>query len=210
MNRRLFPAVCLLASAALAMAACSQSAPVNTAAPQETTAAAPAPPKAVPDPDAEPVSRASPPMLTPVALGTFEPGNPVAQATTGKLTIDDLEMKGENGSLYKTERVAIVRGGDQYSAGQTYGATMQVEASQAIELRRVIEQTPPKQTPANSFCGAQPTGFIALAKISEGSGDVIKLIALQGSDLPAASAQGVGLCASMFYMGKALSEKATS
>ncbi|MGD6006366.1 hypothetical protein QUU98_22575, partial [Xanthomonas citri pv. citri] len=61
-----------------------------------------------------------------------------------------------------------------------------------------------------SFCGAQPTGFIALAKISEGSGDVIKLIALQGSDLPAASAQGVGLCASMFYMGKALSEKATS
>ncbi|MBO7941690.1 hypothetical protein JTP77_038215, partial [Streptomyces sp. S9] len=97
-----------------------------------------------------------------------------------------------------------------YSAGQTYGATMQVEASQAIELRRVIEQTPPKQTPANSFCGAQPTGFIALAKISEGSGDVIKLIALQGSDLPAASAQGVGLCASMFYMGKALSEKATS
>ena len=210
MNRRLFPAVCLLASAALAMAACSQSAPVNTAAPQETTAAAPAPPKAVPDPDAEPVSRASPPMLTPVALGTFEPGNPVAQATTGKLTIDDLEMKGENGSLYKTERVAIVRGGDQYSAGQTYGATMQVEASQAIELRRVIEQTPPKQTPANSFCGAQPTGFIALAKISEGSGDVIKLIALQGSDLRAASAQGVGLCASMFYMGKALSEKATS
>lgn len=210
MNRRLFPAVGLLAAAVLAMAACGQSAPVNTAAPQETTAAPPAPPKAVPDPDADPVSRASPPMLTPVALGTFDPGNPVAQATTGKLTIDDLEMKGENGSLYKTERVAIVRGGDQYSAGQTYGATMQVEASQAVELRRVIEQTPPKETPANAFCGTHPTGFIALAKVSEATGDVIKLIALQGSDLPAASAQGVGLCASMFYMGKALPDKATS
>lgn len=203
MNRRLFPALSLLATAVLAMAACSQSAPVNTAAPQETTAAPPPPPQAVPDPDADPVSRASPPMLTPVALGAFEPGNPVAQATTGKLTIDDLELKGENGSLYKTERVAIVRGGDQYSAGQTYGATMQVEASQAIELRRVLEQTPPKETPGNAFCGNTPTGFIALAKVSEATGDVIKLIALQGSDLPAATAQGVGLCASMFYMGKA-------
>lgn len=209
MNRRLLPALSLLALAVLATAACSQRAPVNSAAPQETTAAPPPPPQAIPDPDADPVSRAAPPMLTPVALGTFEPGNPVAQATTGKLTIDDLEMKGENGSLYKTERVAIVRGGDQYSAGQTYGATMQVEASQAVELRRVIEQTPPKETPANAFCGTTPTGFIALAKITEGTGDVIKLMALQGSAVPAASAQGVGLCASMFYMGK-VAEKAAS
>lgn len=207
MNRRLFPAPTVLALAVLALAACSQGAPVNTAAPQETTAAPPPPQQSVPDPDADPVARASPPTLTPVALGTFEPGNPVAQATTGKLTIDDLELKGENGSLYKTERVAIVRGGDQYSAGQTYGATMQVEASQTVELRRVIEQVPPKETPANAFCGTVPTGFIALAKVSESTGDVVKLIALQGSDLPAATAQGVGLCASMFYMGKA-SEKA--
>ncbi|MGO4259317.1 hypothetical protein [Lysobacter sp. TAB13] len=209
MNRRSLPALSLLALAVMALAACSQSAPVNTAAPQETTAAPPPPPQAVPDPDADPVSRASPPMLTPVALGVFEPGNPVAQATTGKLTIDDLELKGENGSLYKTERVAIVRGGDQYSAGQTYGATMQVEASQAVELRRVIEQTPPKEMPANAFCGTTPTGFIALAKVSEPTGDVVKLMALQGGDLPAATAQGVGLCASMFYMGKAV-EKAAS
>lgn len=209
MNRRSFPALSLLALAVLALAACSQSAPVNTAAPQETTAAPPPPPQSVPDPDADPVSRASPPMLTPVALGVFEPGNPVAQATTGKLTIDDLELKGENGSLYKTERVAIVRGGDQYSAGQTYGATMQIEASQAVELRRVIEQSPPKETPANAFCGTTPTGFIALAKVSEPTGDVVKLMALQGGDLPAATAQGVGLCASMFYMGKAV-EKAAS
>ncbi|MGJ7901296.1 hypothetical protein [Lysobacter sp. 1R34A] len=206
MNRRLFPALSTLALAVVALAACSQSAPVNTAAPQETTAALPQAPQAVPDPNAEPVSRAAPPMLPPVALGTFEPGNPVAQATTGKLTIDDLELKGENGSLYKTERVALVRGGDQYTAGETYGAVMQVEASQAIELRRVIEQVPPKETPGNAFCGTTPTGFIALAKVTESTGDVVKLIALQGSDVPAATAQGVGLCASMFYMGKA-SEK---
>ncbi|MGO1073257.1 hypothetical protein [Lysobacter sp. CA199] len=209
MNRRLFPALSLLTLAVLTTAACSQRAPVNSAAPQETTAAPPPPPQAVPDPDADPVSRASPPMLTPVALGTFEPGNPVAQATIGKITIDDLELKGENGSLYKTERVAIVRGGDQYSAGQTYGATMQLDASQPVELRRVIEQTPPKETPANAFCGTTPTGFIALAKVSEATGDVVKLMALQGSDLPAATAQGVGLCASMFFMGKA-TEKAAS
>lgn len=203
MNRRSLPALSALAFAVMAIAACNQSAPVNTAAPQETTAAPPPAPQAVPDPAADPGTRASPPVLTPVALGTFEPGNPLAEAMTGKLTIDDLELKGENGALYKTERVALVRGGDQYAAGETYGAIMQVEASQAIELRRVIEQKPPEKAPANAYCGTTPTGFIALAKVSEATGDVIKLIALQGSDLPAATSQGVGLCASMFYLGKA-------
>ncbi len=201
MNRCLWPAALAMAMAALA--GCERPAPVNTAAPPEITAPPPPPPKAVPDPDADPVSRASPPMLTPVALGRFEPGNPVAQATLGALTIDDLELEGENGALYKTERIAIVRGGDQYSPGQTYGATMQVEASQPIELRRVIEQTPPKETPANALCGSNPTGYIALAKVDEAGGEVVKLIALQGADLPAATAQGIGLCASMFFLAPA-------
>src|SRR5262245_50521694 len=86
------------------LTACEPQKPVNTAPPDEITAP---PPAANPQPDvnAKPVERAAPPVIKPVALGEFEPGNPVAIAITGKLTLEDASIKGENGASFTTERV---------------------------------------------------------------------------------------------------------
>ena len=188
-----------LGLAVLALAACEPAKPVNSAPPEEITAPAPS---ANPQPDvnAKPVERAAPPVITPVALGEFEPGNPVATAVTGKLSLEDALLKGDNGASFTTERVALVIGGDQYSPGQTYAQAMMIPAEQQVELRRVLEETPPTQTPANALCGGSRTGFIALAKVDEDGGEIVKLIGLKGTDLPAATATGVELCASTFYI----------
>lgn len=185
--------------ATLALTACEPRKPVNSAPPEEITAPAPT---ANPQPDvnAKPVERAAPPMITPVALGVFEPGNPVAIAVTGKLSLEDSTLKGDNGASFTTERVALVIGGDQYSPGQTYAQAMMIPAEQQVELRRVLEETPPTQAPANALCGGSRTGFIALAKVEDGGGEIVKLIGLKGTDLPAATASGVELCASTFYI----------
>lgn len=187
------------ALATLLLAACEPSKPVNTAPPEEITAPAPS---ANPQPDANamPVERAAPPVVKPVALGEYDPGNPVAIAVTGKLSVEDTELKGENGARFTTERVALVNGGDQYSAGNTYAQAMMIPADLPVELRRVLEETAPTESPANALCGGSRTGFIALAKVEEGDGELLKLIGLKGSDLPAATAQGVELCASTFYI----------
>ncbi len=198
-----------LAMLAMGLAGCEPSKPVNTAPPEEITAPAPA---ANPQPDvnAKPVERAAPPVIKPVALGEFEPGNPVAVAVTGKLTLEDAALKGDNGASFTTERVALVSGGDQYSAGNTYAQAMMIAADQPVELRRVLEQTPPTQMPANALCGGSPVGFIALAKVDEGSDEIVKLIALKGTDLPAATATGVELCASTFYIASTTDPSAES
>jgi hypothetical protein len=166
----------MVAAATLLLAACDKQAPVNSAPPEEITAPAPA---ANPQPDvnAEPVERAAPPMVKAVAM-----------------------MRGDNGASFTTERVAIVNGADQYSPGNTYAQAMMVAADQEIELRRVLEQTPPTQMPANAMCGGSQTGFIALAKVTEAGGDMVKVIGLKGSDMPAASAKGIELCASTMYL----------
>lgn len=189
----------LVAAAVLALAACDKQAPVNSAPPEEITAPAPA---ANPQPDvnAEPVERAAPPMVKAVAMGEFEPGNPVATAVTGKLTIEDNMLRGDNGASFTTERVAIVNGGDQYSAGNTYAQAMMVPPEQEIELRHVLEETPPTQSPSNAMCGGDRTGYIALAKVTRAGGDVVKVIGLKGTDMPAAAAKGIELCASTMYL----------
>ncbi|WP_345476048.1 hypothetical protein [Lysobacter panacisoli] len=198
------PLMLVLAAAALGLSACEQK-PVNSAPPEEITAPAPA---ANPQPDvtAEPVERAAPPVIKPVALGEFEPGNPVAIAVTGKLTIEDATLKGENGASFTTESVALVSGGDPYMEGQTYAQVMQIAADQPVELRRVLEETPPTQAPANALCGGSRTGYIALAKVEEGDDGIVKLIGLKGTDLPAANASGIELCASTFYIASKAAE----
>ncbi|UNK49565.1 hypothetical protein MNR01_00505 [Lysobacter sp. S4-A87] len=197
----------MVAAATLLLAACEKQAPVNSAPPEEITAPAPA---ANPQPDvnAEPVERAAPPMVKAVAMGEFEPGNPVATAVTGKLTIEDNMMRGDNGASFTTERVAIVNGADQYSPGSTYAQAMMVAADQEIELRRVLEETPPTQMPSNAMCGGSQTGFIALAKVKEAGGDMVKVIGLKGSDMPAASAKGIELCACTMYLAAVAPPKA--
>ena len=141
-----------LATAVLVVG-CDAPPQVSTAAPAEITAP---PPAANPQPDvnAMPVERAAPPVLKPVALGEYDPGNPVATAISGKLTIEDAVLRGENGASFTTERVAIVKGGDPYSAGSTYAQAMQIDPEDTVELRRVLEQTPPTQAPALAGCSA--------------------------------------------------------
>ncbi|HEY5802826.1 MAG TPA: hypothetical protein VIT90_03930 [Lysobacter sp.] len=196
----------MVAATTLLLVACEKQAPVNSAPPEEITAPAPA---ANPQPDvnAEPVERAAPPMIKPVALGEFEPGNPVATAATGKLSIEDNVMRGDNGATFTTERVALVNGGDQYSAGSTYAQAMMVPAGQEIELRHVLEETPPTEMPSNAMCGGSQTGYIALAKVTEAGADVVKVIGLKGTDMPAATAKGIELCASTMYLTAAAPEK---
>lgn len=181
----------------------------ETAPPETETAPAsgangeapPAPPAVQsPDTTTATIERAAPPTLSPVALGKFEPGNPVAEAVTGRLNVEDSKITGANGASFVTERVAIVRGGNEYSAGQRYADIMQVAAEQQVELRHVIEETPPTKTPDNAICGKMKTGYLALASVMEGDTRILKVIGLQGDELPAANAQGTTLCASTFYI----------
>lgn len=192
----------MIAVAVLALAGCEAKKPATeTVTPETTIAPAPA---AHPEPDANaaPVERAAPPMLKPVALGTFEPGNPVAEAITGKLEVEDSTLRGANGASFTTERVAILKGGDEYTAGETYAEAMMIEPTETVELRRVLEETPPSKIPGNALCANARAGYIAMAKVMEDNTEVVKLMGLQGADLPAPGASGIALCASTHYVGK--------
>jgi hypothetical protein len=189
---------------ALAATGCDRMQPAPPPEPAEqppaATSTAPPPPE-VPssDPSAAPVQRAAPPMPPAVALGEFAPADPAAEAATGTLTIEDLAIRGANGASFVTERAAIVRGNDQYNASTRYADTMLIVPEQTVELRRVVEQTPPRNGASDAFCDAGKTGYIALAKVTEGNTDVIKLMSLQGEALPAASAAGITLCKVLSY-----------
>ena len=200
-----FPRLPLLSTAVVAcllLVACEREAP-PAAAPDAGAAASAAPPapRALLEPDASnaTIERAAPPTLRAVALGAFEPGNPVAEAVTGAVEIEDTRITGANGAVFVTERVAIVRGGDEFTAGQRYADVMMMDAAQPVELRRVIEETMPTATPGSAFCGSAKTSYLALASYDEGDYTLVKVIGLQGPDIPAANAQGTTLCASTTY-----------
>lgn len=175
--------------------------PAATSTATPTTAPPPAP-RALLEPDTSnaTIERAAPPTLRPVALGTFEAGNPVAEAVTGRITIEDTRISGANGASFVTERVAIVRGGDEFTAGQRYADVMMMDADQPVELRRVIDETLPTKSPGNAFCGRMKTGYLALASYTEGDNVLVKVIGLQGDGIPAATARDTTLCASTFYL----------
>lgn len=195
----------VLAASALSMAGCArdQSQPLDSAPPPVADTAEP--PPAIPqhDPSAAPVERAAPPTLQPVALGEFDPGGEIAEKATGSLTIEDTKITGENGASFVTERVALVNGDDQYAPGARYADAMMIEPRQQVELRRVVEETRSAETPGDAFCGPAATGYLALAMVKEGETEVVKLIALSGQELPAASASGVTLCAAANYRSAA-------
>lgn len=146
------------------------------------------------DPGAAPIERAAPPTLEPVVLGEFEASGPEAKAATGSLTIEDTLISGENGTGFVTERVALVSGDDHYGPSARYAEAMMIEPHQQVELREVVEVTRSSETPGDGFCGTVDTGYIALAKVMQGETEVVKLIALSGTELPAESATGVKLC----------------
>ncbi|WP_221441848.1 hypothetical protein [Luteimonas sp. MC1825] len=196
---------CAFALIALALSACGgREAPVATAGQPAVTSAPPPMPREALEPDTAnaTIERAAPPTLRPLALGRFEPGNPVAEAMTGVVEIEDGRITAANGAAFLTERVAIVRGGDEYAAGQRYADVMSIDAGQPVELRRVIEETRPTAHPDNAFCGRNATGYFALASHVEGDYRLVKLLALEGGGIPAATATGTTLCASTFYLAR--------
>ena len=181
-------------------AGCSRSGPSAAPASQPQANTAPAPP-AIPqhDPASAPVERAAPPTLQAVVLGEFAPGNPAAESATGALTIEDGEMVGANGARFTTERVALVNGDDQYTADARFADAMMIEPRQQVELRHVVEETPPTDAADNAFCGTLKTGHLAIAKVMDGDVEQVKILALSGQGLPAASATDVAACAMAEY-----------
>jgi len=194
-------ALSMLAACVLLVAGCSRNAPPPEQAAPATAANTAPPPPAIPehDPAAAPVDRAAPPTLQPVVLGKFAVGNPVAESATGAISIEDTQIVGENGAKFTTERVAVVNGDDQYTAGARFADAMMIEPRQQVELRHVVEETPPTKSPANAFCKTLKTGYLALAKVMDGDAEVVKVLALSGQGLPAASAADVALCAAAEY-----------
>ena len=150
---------------------------------------------------APPIGRAAPPMLQPVTLGKFIATDAPAKDGTGTLRIEDTTLRGANGAVFVTERIAVIRAGDEYAKGARYADVLGVGAEQPVELRRVVEETAPKAGAGTAFCGARPTGYLALARIVEPDGrEALRMIALQGEALPAASSAGTHFCKSAQYL----------
>jgi len=202
-NRGSLFVLSMSAISALLLAACSQSEPASVPAPQPPEAnTAPAPP-AIPqhDPATAPVERAAPPTLRAVVLGEFEPANAIAECATGVLTITDGAIEGANGAGFTTERVALVSGDDRFTAEGRFADAMMIEPRQQVELRHVIEETPPTDSPDQALCGSLKTGHLAIARVMDGDVEVVKMLALSGQGLPAGSATDVALCGMAEYRG---------
>ncbi len=193
-------ALSLFAASVLLMAGCSRSGPASAPAGQPEANTAPAPP-AIPqhDPASAPVERAAPPTLRAVVLGDFVAGNPVAESATGAVAIGDGEIVGANGATFTTERVALVSGDDRFNAGARFADAMMIEPRQQVELRHVVEETPPADAPEEALCGTLKTGYLAIARVMQGDVEVVKVLALSGQALPAASAADVALCGMAEY-----------
>jgi len=203
-NRGSLFALSTFAASALLLASCTQGgqAPAPAGQPPEANTA-PAPP-AIPqhDPATAPVERAAPPTLRAVVLGEFEPANAVAKSATGVLTIADGGIEGANGASFTTERVALVNGDDRFTADARFADAMMIEPRQQVELRHVIEETPPTDAPGQALCGTLKTGHLAIARVMDGDVEVVKMLALSGQGLPAASSTDVALCGMAEYRGK--------
>src|SRR3546814_20253338 len=98
-----------------------------------------------------------------------------------------------------TERVALVSGDDQYTADARFAEAMMIEPRKQVELRHVVEETPPTDAPGNAFCGTLKTGYLAIAKVMEVDEDVVPVLALSEQELPADSDHDVALFAMPEY-----------
>lgn len=202
-----FSQVLIALSAAAFLSACSQTGAdvpshTSTTAPVLVT---PAPaPADVPshDPSQRPSNRAAPPMLHPVALGLFETGNPIAESVTGRLQIEGSRIVGENGAEFVTERIAILRGRDEFLPGKRYADALMIGGEHPVELRRVVSETWPTSAPGNAICRDMKTGYLAITKVAQGENDVVRVMGLRGHDMPAPSAQDVVVCASSSYYAR--------
>lgn len=193
-------AAAALALACIAPMGCARdTVPASGSAQPPATSAPPPAPRTTrePDPAKAPIERAAPPTLQPVAIGRFVAADRVAAAMTGDIEIADSRITGEDGVAFVTERMAIVRGGDEFSAGERYADMMSIDAGHPVELRRVIDEV--RAEDGQGFCGSMKTGFLALASHEDAGIRVVKLLALQGDGIPAATATDTRLCAATSY-----------
>lgn len=202
------PRACLaLALAASLLPGCrgdgDDALPATQSSAQSDTAP-PAPlPGSLTDPDAPPpVGRAAPPMPQPVVLGDFIAADDHAKDATGRLSIEEDRIRAANGTVFMTERIAVVQAGDEYAKGERYADVLMVGAEQPVELRRVVEQIPGGS--GTGFCSAGPASYLALARVIGGDGgrEALRVVALQGDEVPAASSQGTSLCSSAQYLAR--------
>lgn len=205
--RRCTPVPGLALVLVLSVAACQPGEPQSPSsraeAPLAVDDAPPSPQVRGPDPGTAPVERAAPPMLQPVTLGEFIAADDPAKSGTGALHVEDALIRGANGAIFVTERIALVRGDDEYADGARYSDVLMVGGEQPVELRRVVQETAPTTAGGAAFCGTQPTGYLALARIVDADGrESLHMVALQGEGVPAASSSDTRLCQSAQYVAR--------
>ncbi|PJJ99026.1 hypothetical protein CO641_05220 [Lysobacteraceae bacterium NML91-0213] len=214
MKSTLFP-VLAAAIAASALAGCGDRASEPSQASLPSAATPSADRVQSNDPTVRRHERAAPPELQALVNGRFQPRGERATRATGAIEIDDHAISAELGSALSTERIAIVRGDDQYRAGERYSSLLMVGAEQPVELRRVYpapvdataadadrQDTPsgPAGTPAAvPLCTAGEAAYIALVMVNEGDRQVVRLAGLKSDSMPAAGADDVEVCEVLEY-----------
>ena len=200
----------------------------DTAAPPPSSkpgAGAP-PPEGVPanDPAVRRYERAAPPELQALVGGRFQPLGDRASEATGAIVIADHSISAERGTEAATERIAIVRGDDQYRPGERYSNLLMVGAEQPVELRRVYPavvdsaadapaatsdtRSAPEEAGAADagrgppLCADGDADFVALVALKEGDRHVVRLAGLRGRSTPAAGATDVEACEVLEYEAK--------
>lgn len=173
------------------------------------------------DPTVRRHERAAPPELQALVSGRFQPRGDRATAATGAIAIDDHVISAELGDALSTERIAIVRGDDQYRAGERYSSLLMVGAEQPVELRRVypvadgqerdaaarsdgapieVAALEPADTRASiPLCASGEAAYIALVMVNEGERQVVRLAGLKGGSMPAAGATDIEACEVLEY-----------
>ncbi|WP_024890497.1 hypothetical protein [Luteimonas huabeiensis] len=177
-------------SSPLMLVACRDEAPPPAEPPAAGTEA-PAPSEVPrPDPSVRRFERAAPPELQGLVSGRFQPRGERAEAATGVLEIEDDAIAGRNGVSLETERIAIVRGDDQFRPGERYSNALMVGAEQPVELRRVVrppaEDAQPADGEAAPAADATPDAPAAPPAPAEATAD---------ADDERPAPRGPGLCA---------------
>lgn len=217
MKSTLFP-VLAAAIAASALAGCGDRASEPSQALLPSAAAPAADRVQSNDPTVRRHERAAPPELQALVNGRFQPRGERATRATGAIEIDDHAISAELGSALSTERIAIVRGDDQYRAGERYSSLLMVGAEQPVELRRVypaaVDATaadadgdarqdtasaPSGMPAAVPLCTAGDAAYIALVMVNEGDRQVVRLAGLKGESMPAAGAGDIEACEVLEY-----------
>ncbi|TKS53752.1 hypothetical protein E4582_02505 [Luteimonas yindakuii] len=173
------------------------------------------------DPAVRRLERAAPPELQALVNGRFQPRGDRAMEATGAIEVTDHAISAAKGDDLPTERIAIVRGDDQYRPGERYSNLLMVGAEQPVELRRVyplpvagdatasdgrdgvpMEDDPSRPAPARvgpPLCASGDADFVALVMLNEGARQVVRLAGLQGRSTPAAGAEDIEACAVLEY-----------